>query len=285
MNRRRRALHVNYAILLAQTVVLFGLILCTSPKAQATWSIVAVDAHTREVGAAGASCTPNAIGIAGLAPGHGVMVAQALSNSIARKRGVQLLMGGATPPAIIQAITAPGFDTTASLQQYGVVALDHANAEATFTGKNVDPAATTLQWPGVTVQGNVLPSTRVVHSAMAAFKSASAETGLPLAEKLLSALQAGAAQGGDRRCGEQTAHSAFLIVARPGDPSNEPFLRLIVLDETRTGENPVRLLLQFYDGQQRFRPSFLRANSLNLAPKRTLQPYPPKSAQSNELLR
>ena len=39
----------------------------------ATWSILAVDPETSQVGIAGATCGPMVWGIAGIAPGHGVV--------------------------------------------------------------------------------------------------------------------------------------------------------------------------------------------------------------------
>jgi len=53
----------------------------------------------------------------------------------------------------------------------------------------------------------------VVEAALAAFEASSGD----LPERLLAALVAGADEGGDSRCGEQTANSAALIVAQPGD--------------------------------------------------------------------
>lgn len=224
-------------------VAMLALSMAMPRRASATWSIVAVDPRTREVGAAGASCTPFVVGIVGLAPGRGAIVVQAASNSMARVRGVEMLNDGDAPGAIIRALRDPQFDP--ENQQYGVVALG-ADSGATYTGTAAYAESATAHGPGVAVQGNTLPSKEVIHAAMAAFRAA-ADSGKPLAERLLRALEAGSAAGGDRRCGRQTAHSAFLGVARPGDEPRRPYIRLIIPDQEESGVNPVHLLRREYD--------------------------------------
>jgi uncharacterized Ntn-hydrolase superfamily protein len=76
------------------------------------------------------------------------------------------------------------------------------------------------------VQGNLLVGPQVVSGSLAAFKSPGGAG--RLADRLLRALEAGAEAGGDGRClPEQTALSAFLMVAAPGDALGSPSLRLI----------------------------------------------------------
>ena len=218
---RRRALWLAFVALLCPSVT------------GATWSIVAVDPATREVGVAGASCIANAQMIAGLAPGRGAIAAQAMANFEGRDRGVELLAGGASPQAVIETLASARFDSflgidTSRLRQYGVAALDFMDAPAAFTG------SWTFDWqgqelgPGVSIQGNLLAGPEVVARALAAFQAPSPELAGPLADRLLRALEAGAEAGGDRRClPEQAALSAFLMVAAPGDALGSPSLRLI----------------------------------------------------------
>ena len=206
--------------------------LCPS-VAGATWSIVAVDPATREVGVAGASCIPNAQMIAGLAPGRGAIAAQAMANFKGRDRGVELLSGGASPQAVLDEIATVRSDSfwgidTSRLRQYGVAALDFVDAPAAFTG------SWTFAWqghqlgPGVSIQGNLLAGPTVVGRALTAFTKAPPAGEGRLADRLLRALEAGAEAGGDGRClPEQTALSAFLMVAAPADALGSPSLRLI----------------------------------------------------------
>src|SRR5690242_10307190 len=95
-------------------------LLALPAPARATWSIVAVDPQTREVGAAGASCVEGVVRIAGLAPGKGVVASQAASNVEARDRAVLRLEEGLTPEAILQEITGAAFDTNSRRRQYGL---------------------------------------------------------------------------------------------------------------------------------------------------------------------
>ena len=62
----------------------FIVFLYLSGSAWATWSIVAVDPETGEVGSAGASYTPSVWPILGLSGGNGAVVAQAAGNEKAR---------------------------------------------------------------------------------------------------------------------------------------------------------------------------------------------------------
>lgn len=225
------------------------LLLVVPRPASATWSVTAVDPRTREVGIAGASCTPNVLGIAGVVPGRGVIAAQALTNGAARRRGMEMLRAGASPAEIVRTVTDSVFDPVYFFQQYGVAALGHA--PAAYTGAETDA------WMGhevdadVSVQGNILVGPQVVRDAMAAFRTAAADSAMTLADRLLLALEAGAAAGGDARCPGQTALSAFLIVAGPDDRRDAQHLRLSVNGQSEGGANPVALLRQRYDEWRR----------------------------------
>jgi uncharacterized Ntn-hydrolase superfamily protein len=231
-------------------VAVLAFIGLASARADATWSIVAVDPRTREVGSAGASCTPYVAGIVALAPGHGVIVAQAMSNPEARGRGVELLALGGSPTAIVGAISHPEFDKDFAQQQYGVASLHFFDRPAAFTGTSTHPERGHLLAPGVAVQGNILTGADVLTATMEAFQQASL---LPLPERLLAALEAGGAKGGDRRCGAQTARSAYLAVAHPDDAPRAPRVRLIVRGQSAGGANPVVLLRQQWMAQRRER--------------------------------
>jgi uncharacterized Ntn-hydrolase superfamily protein len=232
-------------VLIGFTVVAF-LVSLTNP-AMATWSITAVDEKTREVGIAGASCTDYVFGIAGVAPGKGVIVAQAMSNMRAKRLGVKMLLEGASPQAIITAITNPDFDPNFSLQQYGVAALGFENRPATYSGADTNGWKGAAQGYGVSVQGNILTDAKVVSDALAAFGAQSRDGKASLADRLMAALEAGGARGGDSRCGMQKARSAFIIVAKSTDDINAPYLRINIPGQEEGGANPVKLLRQKYD--------------------------------------
>ena len=200
-----------------------------------------------EVGSAGASCTGYVAGIVGIAPGHGVIVAQARSNSHARKRGVQMLLDGKSPQSIVDAVANGEFDDYFQEQQYGVAALGFADAPAVFTGDNTHDWQGHATAQGVAVQGNILTGPEVVEATLAAFE---ASRSLPLADRLLAALEAGGEAGGDSRCGDQDALSAYLAVAKPDDPPNDPYVKFIVPVQKRGGDNPVRVLRALFQGER-----------------------------------
>lgn len=216
-------------------------------SALATWSITAVDPQTKEVGIAGASCTDYVSGIAGVAPGKGVIVAQAMSNMAAKRLGVRMLGEGRSPQSILAAIIDPAFDSNFTLQQYGIVALGFESQPATYTGVETDDWKGVGSSYGVTVQGNILTGARVVSDALAAFESTKKNSKLSLADRLLAALEAGARAGGDSRCGKQTARSAFLVVAKPSDELSALYLNIRIPGQTPGGVNPVVLLREKYD--------------------------------------
>lgn len=202
-------------------------------EAQATWSLVAVDPGTRQVGVAGASCIGGVEVLGALVPGRGAVAAQALSSLAGRDRLAELLAEGVAPDAALDRVTRPEFDGwlgigAARFRQYGVAWLGSAPAVAAFTGRSVLGWAGAASGPHVSVQGNLLAGPEVVARALAAFSGEAAGCSPRLADRLVAGLVAGAAAGGDRRCEpDLAALSAFVEVARPGDGEGVPALRLI----------------------------------------------------------
>ena len=244
LQRHRETLSLERRLSLRKLACLLALLFLLPNAATATWSIVAVDVATGEVGSAGASCTGFVAGIVGVAPGHGVIVAQARSNGQAREEGVRMLRAGAAPEAIIAAVANSTFDPNFEEQQYGVAALGTASKSASFTG------ASTHAWQGheiadgVAVQGNILTGPEVVSATFKAFKESSS---VSLAERLLLALEAGGAAGGDKRCGKQRALSSYLVVSRPDDAENAYHLTVVVPGQKPGGPNAVDVLRKHYE--------------------------------------
>lgn len=215
--------------------------------AGATWSIVAVDPETGEVGVALASCVPAAI--LGdptstlvpivLVPGTGAAVTQGELNLAAPQRISELLRAGAEPGAVVADLTRPDFDGAATGRQHAVVS---SVAVAAHTGVDLPPQALDRQGSNVSVQGNLLVSDDVVTAALAAFDDARAE-GADLSTALATGLDAGSGQGGDRRCLDQTALFAQVAVARPGDNPAHPSTLVTVTVDQGDGQNPVDLLV------------------------------------------
>ena len=246
--------------------------------ASATWSIVAVDPQTKEVGISGASCTGDSSVIAGIAPGKGVIAAQGLWNPRGRDHGVEMLSGGASPTEVIEILANTNFDWLGflpvyKLRQYGVAALGFEDAPAGFTGSWTFDWHGDAQGYGVSAQGNILHGYEVIEEALATFESKPSTCPFTLADRLMAALEAGAAKGGDNRCSrDQAALSAFIIVAKPEDDANDPFLRLVVPNQDKGDANPVKLLREQYD---QWRTANLPDDSgCGVALSKTVQPEP-----------
>ncbi len=256
-------------------VLTVSLALGAAAPADATWSIVAVDPATREVGVAGASCFQRVEVIGGLVPGRGAVAAQALSNLAGRAHAVARLGEGRGPRAILDEIATEVWDPTpwhtiggASRRQYAIASLDGPSQE-TFTGEGTPGWSGGATAPGVAVTGNVLIGEAVVQESLARFVAPAPEACEPdLADRLVGALLAGAEAGGDRRCvPELGALSAFVAVAGPEDPPGAPSLRIVVPYEGANelwfvllrgfwpkrgtaDENPVRRLVDVYRAQR-----------------------------------
>jgi len=159
---------------------------------------------------------------------------------------MELIEAGAAPHEMIAVITDPQFDPSFADQQYAVVTFDHLNAPASFTGSGAAPYAGALAGEGISVQGNILASKEVLQASLDAIQAARREK-LPLYETLIRALEAGSAAGGDTRCGEQRATSAFVKVARADDSVWNPYLNLVVHGVDRGDVNAVTVLHTEYE--------------------------------------
>ena len=194
-------------------------------KSNATWSIIVIDPKTKEIGIAGASCTPSVYGIGAIIPGKGAVVVQAMSNYAARLKGLKMLLADAAPEEILKAMRDPEFDPEE--QQYAVISVKYIDHPVTYTGTETNEGKGALTANGISVQGNTLTNAddlqAILNTAIKAQKDS-----LPIQDVLLLALEAGSKLGGDKRCGDTKASSAFIIVAKPGDDAKKLFLKLVV---------------------------------------------------------
>ena len=175
-----------------------------------TYSIVARDPQTGELGAAVQSHW-FAVGavVPWARPGVGAVVTQAFANITYGPRALDLLASGASPADALGQLTAD--DVAAASRQVAIVdvqgrAAAHTGAETiAFAGQAVDQE---LQ---VSCQANMMANATVWGEMLAAFRASSG----PLAERLLTALDAAEDAGGDIR-GRQSA--AILTVPATGEP-------------------------------------------------------------------
>jgi len=163
----------------------------------ATFSIVAADPATGEVGIAVAS---RFFAVGSVVPygkaGTGAVATQASADTSFGPRGLELLARGALPEEIA-AILLRG-DANASRRQFGIVAAD--GRSFSYTGKECGPWAGGRSGRNYAVQGNILAGEPVVVAMESAFLAAKGT----LADRMYAALLAGDAKGGDSR-GKQSA--------------------------------------------------------------------------------
>lgn len=169
-----------------------------------TFSIVAADPETGEVGVAVAS---RFLAVGAVVPfakaGVGAVATQSFANTTYGTRGLELLERGLSPSEITGVLTRS--DDGRDQRQLGIVSA--AGDSATFTGAKCNAWAGGRRGPGYAVQGNILTGEDVVVAMEKAFLESK---GKSLAERLYAALVAGDAKGGDSR-GRQ---SAAVLVAR-----------------------------------------------------------------------
>jgi uncharacterized Ntn-hydrolase superfamily protein len=205
-----------------------------------TYSIVAFDSATGDLGVAVQSKFPN---VGGIVPwgraGVGAVATQSLGNTAYGERGLDLIAEGATAEEALRIVMRT--DTMLQDRQVGMV--DTRGNAASFTGR------TTFDWAGGRVgapsgsgnvsggkgevvvgrgfaaQANIMVSDQTVKNLAETFERSRGS----LADRLMAALKAGQAGGGDKR-GMQSA--ALLVVRKNGGylGANDRFIDIRVYD-------------------------------------------------------
>ena len=161
--------------------------------------------------------------------GVGALATQALVNPMYGEPGLVLLAQGTPPDEIVRMLVEP--DAGRDHRQLHV--LDARGRVAAHTGSACIGWCGHLSGSHYSVAGNMLAGEEVLRQTAAAYEQS---TGLPFAERLLAALEAGDAAGGDKR-GKQAA--ALLVYTTESYPA----LDLRVDDH----EEPFRELRRLYD--------------------------------------
>ena len=255
----------------------------TPSKASATWSILLVDAHTRRVVIASATCVSqqsieqfparSLMEIQAIVvPGFGVAAAQA---TLDRSRADQALIyrelrRGTSPERILELLQQR--DPNVEQRQFGIV--DRKGRTAAFSGASNGRYAASVggRVPGTdlyySIQGNILASPDVVTRAARALIR---EEGT-LEDRVMAGMEAADEAGGDRRCTCRTepvtvapcrtrhAQVAYLLAADPSDREGRALndgrfrLYLDVTDENIQPDedaNPVVTLRKRYEEWRR----------------------------------
>jgi uncharacterized Ntn-hydrolase superfamily protein len=199
-----------------------------------TFSIVARDPHTGESGIAVQS---KFLAVGAVVPwakvGVGAIATQSWANTSYGPQGLALLASGLSAAETIERLTAE--DEGRSSRQVGIVGV--SGEPATYTGDACYPWAGGRVGEHYACQGNILVGEETVLAMARTFE----ETTGHLCDRLLAALAAGQAAGGDSR-GQQSA--ALLVVREGGGYGgfNDRFIDLRVDDAPRPIDELQRIL-------------------------------------------
>jgi len=209
--------------------------LLLSSPALATWSIVVISKKTGEVCVASATCIGGSFPLKRYLPvivvGKGAAAAQSAidTNASNRKRIWSAFQADQKPARILEMLSI--FDASHQSRQYGIVSFD--GPPVTFTGNFAGEGKHELV--GETeellyaIQGNVITGDPVVDQAELALVNTPGD----LSQKVMAAMEAARAMGGDGRCScsgsdpdgcgspppsfTKSAHTAFVVLARLGN--------------------------------------------------------------------
>ena len=203
----------------------------------ATFSIIGSDPDTGELGVAVQS---KFVAVGAVVPwaraGIGAVATQSFANVNYGHEGLDLLKKGKSPKEVIKLLTEA--DSAKDYRQVGVLNADGDSAN--FTGKKCMQWAGGMSGKNFTVQGNILANKNVITEMAMSFTQSEGKA--PLAQRLIDALKAGQAAGGDKR-GRQSA--ALLVVKGDwGYGGNNDRFRDLRVDEHET---PIRELQRVYE--------------------------------------
>jgi uncharacterized Ntn-hydrolase superfamily protein len=215
----------------------------------ATFSILGFDPETGEVGAAVQSRVFSVgNGVLWAEADVGVVTTQAIVDVSYGPKGLALLRAGLTPEAIVKALwdsdpdPRPG-NWTKQGRQFAV--MDAKGNYTAFTGPKASAWAGHKGGKFCTAQGNILAGEAVVTGMVDAFEKTTGHLSL----RLMAALDAGQAAGGDTR-GMQSA--AMVIVKKNGGVwlNNDVVLRLQV-DDSPDPLKELRRVVELWNSRRR----------------------------------
>jgi uncharacterized Ntn-hydrolase superfamily protein len=191
-----------------------------------TYSIVARDAETGEFGVA-VQTDWFAVGtvVPWVRPGVGAVATQSFAEISYGPLGLELMATGRTAPEALRGLLAA--DDGEARRQVAMV--DAQGRVAAHTGSACVAQCGHVSGDGVSVQANMMERDSVWPAMLAAYTSAEG----PLAERMMAALRAAEAEGGDAR-GRQSA----ALVVTTGDPA-EPWWRRTIDLRVDNHEDPI----------------------------------------------
>lgn len=218
-------------------------------KAQDTFSIVALDSTSRQVGSAGASCLDLFFAgysdpsfLADILPDTGVINTQSYYIQANQDNARIRMRTGDTPGQIISWLVANDALNNPSFKQYGIVGFNgNIPSAAAHTGNTCidykNHITGSINGFHYAIQGNILKGQSILDSMESGFRNTSGS----LACRLMAAMQGANVVGADTRCNSQNTSSlfAFLQVALPTDAYKQPSLNLGLRTKDGDGIEPI----------------------------------------------
>lgn len=224
--------------------------------AQDTFSIVALDTITREVGSAGASCVDilgfglPASFLADLIPNDGAINTQADYDTDNQTNARTRMLAGDTPQQIITWLTSNDVTNNPLSRQYGIVGFIGNNGSAAgYTGNNCmdykNHVTGHIDEFYYSIQGNILLGQQILDSMESRFRNEPGD----LTCRLMAALQGANVVGADTRCANNGTSSlfAFLKVSLPTDTYGSPSFEEAVITADGSNIEPIDSLQTLVD--------------------------------------
>ena len=192
-----------------------------------TFSIVAVDLNTGEIGSAGASCIGGSIIISDIHPGVGAIHTQSYWNGTNQNNASSLMDNGASPAEIIDYLVNNDVSNNPSIRQYGVVDIIEGGRSAAYTGENCSDYKGHILGDTYAIQGNILLGSEILENMENQFLSFDGD----LSQKLMASLQGANIPGADIRCIDDSLSSlsAFIRLAQTDDVQGTFYLDINVM--------------------------------------------------------
>jgi len=215
-------------------------------EAQDTFSIVAIDSVTGEIGSAGASCVgssstyPHGAAIlSDVIPGIGAIHTQASWDPTNQQNAHNWMMMGLSPQQIIDSLVAHDAAGNPTTRQYGIADYNGGHPRSVaYTGVNCNNYKNDTAHLNYSIQGNILMGQQILDSMQSHFLNTQGTLG----DRLMAALQGAKVIGADTRCAvhNTSSQSSFLRVAKMTDPYDTLWLDLwMAYPATQSGIFPV----------------------------------------------
>jgi uncharacterized Ntn-hydrolase superfamily protein len=233
-------------------VSILSLFISTVCLGQDTFSIIAIDSVTGEIGSAGASCVAHAhpdsgvIIISTIIPGRGAIHTQAYYHPANQNNARQKMLEGLSPDEIMDWLKNNDVANRMQQRQYGIADMDNGKKirVAAFTGVSCNAYKSHIIGKNYCIQGNILAGQFVLDSMEHAFN----RTAGTLADKLMAAMLAAKIPGADTRCSAEgvSSKSAFMCIAKPTDKEGAYFIELNVNNHP-PAQDPIDILKMKYE--------------------------------------